>query len=129
MKPLDFDKFISEKDKEYIEVAILGEVYQVKKIIPAIVPVAMARVERAKTQSEKEALNLKMVLLAAESMLGSNAVDELCAKGLSTQSLASIVGELFKAVNSHIDEKEDNEEEIRDDDAFVAKDAPAKKSQ
>ena len=77
-KILNFDKFISEKKQETITVTIMGEEYSVPMEIPAIVPVMMARAESMDGQQQT-----RMVMLAADAMLGAENVDKLCNKGFS----------------------------------------------
>ena len=113
-KILDFDKFISEKKKETITVTVLGKDYPVSMEIPAIVPVMMARAEASLDQQQ----STKMVMRAADAMLGPDNVDEMCAHGLSAGDLANLVQQLFKEINEGSDDEEDIEE-VTDEDSRV----------
>lgn len=111
-KVLNFDQFMSEKNKETIDVQVYGKTYKVPMEIPAIVPVMMARAESALDPQQ----STKMVMRAADAMLGSEAVDELCCKGMSASDLSSLVQQLFKKING-ADEDEDEAEEVSDEDS------------
>lgn len=109
-KILNFDQFMSEKQKETITVTVYGKEYAVPMEIPATVPVMMARAESSMDGQQ----STKMVMRAADAMFGADAVDEMCSKGMSAGNLASLVQELFKAINGTDD---DEEEELTDDDS------------
>ena len=111
-KVLNFDQFMSEKNKETIDVQVYGKTYKVPMEIPAIVPVMMARAESALDSQQ----STKMVMRAADAMLGAEAVDELCCKGMSASDLSSLVQQLFKKING-ADEDEDEAEEVSDEDS------------
>lgn len=128
MKTLDFDKFIGEKDHEFIEVKIFGKKYKVKKFIPAIVPILMARAERCKTKKEKQEISTKLVMMSIDAFLGNKAVDEICSKGITIEEITKIVEQLFLAINNNSVDDENEEESITDDDSFKVKES-SKKSQ
>ncbi len=112
-KTLNFDKFISEKEREKIEVTIFGKVYEVECFVPAIVPVMMARAE----SSNDPQASVKMVMIAADAMLGQKTVNELCAKGMSANDLAELVKRLFGIMNGTDGNEDDEYEEVSDDDS------------
>lgn len=105
MKTLDFDKFMQEKNHETITVTVFGKNYLVPAKIPAIVPVMMARSEA----SDDKQLATKMVMRAADAMFGANAVDEMCANGMSAEGLAELIQRLFAKINGDNDENESEE--------------------
>ena len=113
-KTLNFDKFMSEKVKEYITVTIFGKEYQVLSAIPATVPVMMARAE---TVMDGEA-QVKLVMQAADTMLGADTVDELCKLGMSAKELSALVQKLFLSINGAEDEDEESQE-LSDDSGKV----------
>lgn len=112
-KTLNFDKFISEKEREKIEVTVFGNVYEVECFVPAIVPVMMARAE----SSNDPQASVKMVMIAADAMLGRKTVNELCAKGISASDLSELVNRLFKIINGSDGNEDDEYEEVSDDDS------------
>lgn len=109
-KILNFDLFISEKKKETITVTVYGKNYEVPMEIPAIVPVMMARAEAAMDATQ----SVKMVMGAADVLLGENVVDELCRKGMSSNDLAELVQHLFNMIRG-VDGEDDEVEEIDDE--------------
>lgn len=111
-KVLNFDQFMSEKKQETIQVTIFGKEYEVPAQVPAIVPVMMARAERTKNPVD----NTRMIMFAADALLGNAAVDELCAKGMGTPDLVSLVTMLFQKINGP-DDEEDEAEELTDEDS------------
>jgi len=117
-KVLNFDQFMSEKKKETLIVTIYGKDYEVPLEIPALVPVMMARAE----EEMDAAASTRMVMLAADSLLGKKAVDEMCSNGLSAQNLSALVQQLFQQINAP-DEEESEEEELTDADSRVEKPA------
>ena len=84
-KVLNFDKFMSEKKKETITVTVFGKDYKVPGEIPAIVPVMMARSEEAMNDDA----SVQLVMKAADILFGKEAVNEICAKGMSAADLAN----------------------------------------
>lgn len=114
-KTLDFDKFLSEKNKETLDVTVFGKVYRVPLMIPAIVPVMMARSEENLDQNE----STKMVYRAADALFGEDAVNEMCAKGMSGKDMAELVQSVFNIINGKEDE-DDEAQELSDEDSHVA---------
>ena len=113
-KILNFDKFISEKKQETITVTIMGEEYSVPMEIPAIVPVMMARAESMDGQQQT-----RMVMLAADAMLGAENVDKLCNKVFSAANLAALVQQLFKEINEGSSDEDEDSEEVTDEDSRI----------
>lgn len=91
---LNFDQFMSEKKHEYITVTAFGKQYKVKKEIPAIVPIMLAR---AGEKANSGDIGLAM-MKAGDIMFGEKAVMEMCENGAS----ASDLGQLFRMVFSMI---------------------------
>lgn len=112
-KVIDFDRFIQEKNEDTVTVKALGEEIVVKASIPAIVPVMMARAENA----DDPAMQTRMLMKAADSMLGPENVDKLCNKGLGGKELALLMEQLFTAING--DDEEDEAQELSDEDTRV----------
>lgn len=114
-KTLDFDKFLSEKNKETLDVTVFGKVYRVPMMIPAIVPVMMARSEENLDQNE----STKMVYRAADALFGTDAVNEMCAKGMAGKDMAELVQSVFNIINGK-EEEDDEAQELSDEDSHVA---------
>lgn len=114
-KTLDFDKFLSEKNKETLDVTVFGKVYRVPMMIPAIVPVMMARSEENLDQNE----STKMVYRAADALFGADAVNEMCAKGMAGKDMAELVQSVFNIINGK-EEEDDEAQELSDEDSHVA---------
>lgn len=114
-KTLDFDKFLSEKNKETLDVTVFGKVYRVPLMIPAIVPVMMARSEENLDQNE----STKMVYRAADALFGEDAVNEMCAKGMAGKDMAELVQSVFNIINGK-EEEDDEAQELSDEDSHVA---------
>jgi len=112
MKVLKFDQFMKEKNREKIQVEVLGCTYYVTSQIPALVPVMMARAENADDQQ----LATKMVMRAADAMFGAEAVDEMCNNGIAASELAELVQQLFKMINGTEDDDDDSQE-LTDEDS------------
>ena len=113
MKTLDFDNFMQEKTKEKIEVTVYGKKYQIAAEIPAIVPVMMARAEVVKDN----ALATKMIMIAADTMFGKEAVEQMCHDGMSANNLALLVQQCFKQIQNSDDD--DDSEDLSDEDTVV----------
>lgn len=109
---IDFDKFISEKEHQYITVKVLGTEYKVAREFPAIVPVLMARQEGNINPAEQT----KLIMRAAEILFGADALDEMCEKGLRAQDLVDLVKRLFAAIGGN-DPEDDDSEELDDESA------------
>ena len=105
-------QFMKEKNREKIQVEVLGCTYYVTSQIPALVPVMMARAENADDQQ----LATKMVMRAADAMFGAEAVDEMCNNGIAASELAELVQQLFKMINGTEDDDDDSQE-LTDEDS------------
>ena len=114
-KVLNFDQFISEKKRETLTVTVFGHNYEVPMEIPAIVPVMMARAEE---EMDAQA-STRMVMVAADSLLGKENIDEMCRNGLSAQDLSQLVQQLFQQINAPDEEESEEEEELTDADSRV----------
>lgn len=121
-KVLNFDKFIAEHNKEQVEITVYGKVYKVPCEIPAIVPVMMARAE----QDANAVLSSQMIIKAADSLFGTEAVNEMCNHGMTAPMLTELVKRTFDAINGKVDEDEDEAEELSDEDSRVASSAKKK---
>jgi len=112
-KVLNFDQFIAEKSKETITVTVFGDEYEVPMEIPAIVPVMMARAE----STNDPQMASRMTFKAADAMLGVDAVNKMCSKGMSSNDMATLVQMLFEKINGKDDDDDDEVEEISDEDS------------
>ena len=91
---LDFDRFLSEKRQEYLTVRAFGAEYRVKREIPALLPLTLARAEEAERPAA-----LEMALLrAADVLLGCENVDALCEKGIGATELTALVEKILAEV-------------------------------
>ena len=107
-KYLDFDAFLLENEQEPILVKIYGTTYPVRPEIPAIVPILMARAE----DEEDESAGTRLVLRAADALLGRQAMDEIAGRGMSVEELAELIRRLFALIQG---EDAEAAEEIADD--------------
>ena len=110
-KVLNFDKFISEKENETIEVTVYGKKYFVPAKIPAIVPVMMARAE------DDPASGTRMVMKAADVLFGQKAVNQMCENGMSATELADLVQRVFVLINGDDSDEDEDSEEYSDEDS------------
>lgn len=115
---LNFDKFMREKERDTIIVTIYGKQYEVCKEVPAIVPVLMARYEGTGDKVQQT----KMMMKAADMMLGRKNVDELCTKGMSSRDFGELIQKLFVMCSDAVIEDEDAQE-LSDDSAMTATEA------
>ena len=110
-KVLNFDKFISEKENETIEVTVYGRKYFIPAKIPAIVPVMMARAE------DDPAAGTRMVMKAADVLFGQKAVNQMCENGMSATELADLVQRVFVLINGDDSDEDEDSEEYSDEDS------------
>lgn len=120
-KTLNFDKFLSEKKQETLDVTVLGRVYRVPMMIPAIVPVMMARAEENMDETQATA----MIFRAADALFGKEAVDKMCADGLSGKDMADLVQAAFSIING-TNTEDDDAQELTDEDSHTV--APERKN-
>ena len=92
-KVLDFDRFLAEKRQETLTVRVYGQDYRIKKEIPALVPVLLAR--QAEEDAEEKG---KVLLQAGDLMFGREAIDSFCRKGMSAEKLAELVEQVFARI-------------------------------
>ena len=109
-KILNFDKFISEKTADTIELTIFGNTFEIPAVIPAIVPVMMARAE------DDPATGTKMIMRAADIMFGKDRVNDMCEKGMTAGELADLVQRVFLMINGN--DEDDDSEELSDEDEY-----------
>lgn len=121
-RTLNFDNFMTEKKAEPVIVTVFGKEYKVKPEIPAIVPVMMARANESMTDAEAS----KIVLKAADAMFGANAIDEICAKGMTTEQIGELVKKTFAVISGQDVDGEDAET-LSDEDGMVQTEGRSKK--
>ncbi|MBR6029223.1 MAG: hypothetical protein IKP40_09025 [Clostridia bacterium] len=125
-RTLNFDNFIMEKDREPVYVTVFGKEYPVRPEIPAIVPVQLARAGLKASDDVSEGDSAMNLIRAGDIMLGREAMDEICAKGLSTADLGALIMKLFELVNgTSVDG--DESEELDDESGLEAAGGKAKK--
>ncbi len=107
-KTLDFDRFMREKDREYITVTVYGKQYKVLAEVPACIPLMMARAEETGVADKGEAT--LATIRAAKILFGDAAISEFENKGMSANDMGQLVQEVFKAIGGDEDETEDAEE-------------------
>lgn len=123
-KVLNFDRFISERKSEYIEVTAFGKTYNVKKEIPAIVPIMLAR---AGEDVNNQEIGLSM-MKAGDVMFGKDAIDEMCAAGATVSELGQLFRMVFSMVSGQdIDGDDLDDEEYDDESGKVVKEGKSKK--
>lgn len=111
-KTINFDRFMQEKNREYITVTVYGEQYQVLAEVPACVPLMMARAEEAGDASGAE-VTLAM-MKAATLMFGEKTIQKFEKKGMSANDMGQLVQAVFSAIGGS-DEDEDEAEELDDE--------------
>lgn len=92
-KMLDFDRFLAEKRQETLTVRVYGQDYRIKKEIPALVPVLLAR--QAEENAEEKG---KVLLQAGDLIFGQDVIDGFCRKGMSAEKLAELVEQVFARI-------------------------------
>lgn len=108
---LNFDQFIGEKKQEYIIVKAFGHEYKIKKEIPAIVPIMLARAGE-KTQAQDVGLAM---MKAGDVMFGKEAVDEMCMSGATVTDLGTLFRKVFEMVSGQDIDGDDIDSETYDD--------------
>lgn len=113
-KLLNFDQFISEKEKHVLDVQVFGKTYKVPMVIPAVVPVMMARAEAGMDPAK----STKMIMRAADAMFGAANVDQMCRDGLGAKDLTTLIEKVFAEINSD-DDEDDEAQELDDESGHV----------
>lgn len=123
-RTLNFDNFMAEKNAELIEVTVYGKKYKVKRQIPAIVPIMMARANEGTERSEV----MLSILRAGDIMFGKDAIDMFCEKGMSSDMLAELIQQTFNLISSEDVDGDDMDEASYDEESDkVVKGKKAKK--
>lgn len=113
---LDFDLFMSEKEKETITVKVYGKEYLVPAKMPAVVPLMMARAEKLADQSSRNAAFVSMIFNAADALFGTRQMDDICSKGMDVEQLSMLIQKVFNVINGA--EEDDGEvTELSDEDS------------
>lgn len=116
-RTLNFDNFMAEKKAEYIEVIVYGKKYKVKREIPAIVPIMMAR---ANEDTQREEVMLT-ILRAGDIMFGKDNITAFCENGMSTDQLSELIQQTFNKIsNEDVDGDEIDEATYDDESGKVA---------
>ena len=110
-KTLDFDAFMAEKNREYVTVTVYGREYRVRREIPALMPILMARAGE-ETSPEEAGL---AVLRCGDILFGREAVDAFCRAGMSCGELSELIQKTFCLITG--EEREDPDEETLTDEA------------
>lgn len=84
---LDFDRFLSEKRGEYVTVSVFGKPYRVKREIPALLPILLARAEAGGQPAEMG----KALLRTGDMLFGAESVDGFCRQGMTAEELTALV--------------------------------------
>lgn len=121
-KTLNFDRFMSEKKRDYITVTVFGKDYKVANEVPAIVPIMIAR---AGEDADASAVGLA-VLRAGDVMFGKDAIQEMCENGISTIDLGQLIREVFSMVSGQNVDGETDEATYDDSMNFKEKNKPKK---
>lgn len=103
---LDFDRFLAEKREAFLTVKVYGEEYRVKKEIPALVPVLLARCGEAGDARERG----QVMLRAGDLIFGPEAIDGFCRRGMTAEELGQLIERVFEMILG-----EDGAQEIDDD--------------
>lgn len=115
METLDFDRFLAEKRGETLTVRVYGKSYRVRKEIPALVPVLLARCGEGGDAGEKG----RVLVQAGDLVFGRAAIDEFCGKGMTAPELGALMERVFARILGEEDEQ------VLDDDG-ATEEAPAK---
>ncbi|MBQ9301291.1 MAG: hypothetical protein IJ214_12370 [Clostridia bacterium] len=106
---LDFDRFLSEKKKAYVTVSVFGKPYRVRREIPALLPILLARAE-----AEGQAAEMGKALLKTGDMLfGAENVDGFCRQGMTAEELTELVEQTLALICG---KKPENDTETLEDD-------------
>ena len=84
----DFDAFMGERERDTVEVTVLGRTYEIDASVPASVLVRMGRTaggEMSPAEMEKARLR------AADHIFGREAVDQMCQDGLGADDFVELV--------------------------------------
>ncbi|MBQ8093376.1 MAG: hypothetical protein IJ242_07365 [Clostridia bacterium] len=101
---LDFDLFLQEKERRTLPVRILGEIYEIPAVIPAIVPLKMARAERMRDHEARNAEYSRLIFEAADALFGPDQLESFAAH-LSAQDLALLIQKCFERMNGAVPEE------------------------
>ena len=84
---LDFDRFLSEKREACVTVTVFGKPYRVKREIPALLPLLLARAEADGQPAEMG----KALLRTGDLLFGAENVDGFCRQGMTAEELTALV--------------------------------------
>ena len=105
----DFDAMFSEMTAETIAFRAYGKMYRIRKEIPAVIVLEMARMEN------KVNVTPQLIFRAASAIFGEETLRELCSKpNFSAKKLEKMVEWAFSAINGKAD---DDMQEMTEDDA------------
>jgi len=108
-----FDSFISEMKCETIPFEIFGKTYHIKKRVPAVIVLEMAKHEDAET------MPANLVFKAANQIFGEKTLAELCQHPeFTVDVIHEMVKWAFSAINGSDDECTEMQE-ITEDDSVV----------
>lgn len=108
----NFDAFISEMKCETIPFEIFGKTYHIKKRVPAVIVLEMAKHE------DSDSLPNSLVFKAANQIFGEKILAELCKHpDFTVEVLSEMIKWAFSAINGAADEEE--MQEITEEDSVA----------
>ena len=117
-KMLDFDNFLAEKKRQYVEVKVYGKVYKVQKEIPAALVIELARMAEDKGGADAAAEG-RMTLKMGEALFGEAGMKEICRKGISAVDLTLLIHRTFAMITGKNVDGEDIGETVDDESGLV----------
>ena len=112
---LDLDRFLDEKRKAYVTVSVFGKPYRVKREVPALLPILLARAEEDGQPAEMG----KALLFGVEN------VDCFCRQGMTAEELTALVEQTLTLICGQ--KAGEDTETLEDDGSRKAGDSDAKK--
>lgn len=105
----NFDRMFSEMKHETIPFQVYGKTWHIKKAIPAVIVLEMARYE------DGEGVPNSVLFRAARPIFGDQALNEWCAQpDFSADKLSAMIRWAFQAINS--EDEPDSPEPVTEDD-------------
>lgn len=83
---LDFDRFMAEKACEYVAVKVYGRLCRVRREIPALLPMLLARAAEISPEEMGRAM-----LRTGDMLFGPEQMDEFCRQGMTAGEMTALV--------------------------------------
>ena len=95
---LSLDSFLQEASGDTLTVRLMGRDYEVRKAIPAIMPLRMVQAEQLE-ETEKGTEMMRIIARTGEILFGEKSFREILETGITMDELALVIRRIFGRIS------------------------------